>query len=211
VTPERWQKIDSIFRGAVRLDAAKRTSYLDDACGADADLRAEVDSLLAADRADNPLAGSALDSLDTGELASAVGNWCAAAPEHAPADSAPTVGWFGTAAAVEPVVGWLVCVRGPEEGRDYRIRSEHNRIGRDRLMDICLRGDNRVSRDTHAIVTYDPRQNQFRVSPGHARGIIYLNGRLLDSPSPLRPRDIIELGDTGLQFVPFCGERFQWK
>jgi hypothetical protein len=31
---------------------------------------------------------------------------------------------------IDPVVGWLVCVKGPDRGRDYRIRSEKNFIGR---------------------------------------------------------------------------------
>ena len=218
MTPERWQQIDTIFRHAVRLDACQRTAYLADACRADADLRAEVDSLLASDGTPNPLNGSALDSFQTEELASAVADWRPPAAFPAPATANPaaddpgrTVGVFETTAGVEPVVGWLVCVKGPELGRDYRIRSEMNRIGRDSRMDICLRGDARISRDTHAIITYDPRQDQFRLSPGNARGVVYLNGRYLDSSSLLSPRDLIELGETGLHFVPFCGERFQWK
>ncbi len=109
------------------------------------------------------------------------------------------------------MVGWLVCVKGPDLGRDFRIRSEQNRIGRNSLMDICVPGDKRISRDTHATITYDPRHNQFRLAPGRARGMVYLNGRSLDAPAPLRSYDMIELGETRLQFVPFCGEDFQWK
>ena len=30
----------------------------------------------------------------------------------------------------DPVVEWLVCIDGPEKGRDYRIRSGNNYIGR---------------------------------------------------------------------------------
>ena len=29
-----------------------------------------------------------------------------------------------------PVTGWLVCVDGPEKGRDYRLHEEYNYIGR---------------------------------------------------------------------------------
>src|SRR5262249_26846325 len=31
---------------------------------------------------------------------------------------------------ISPVVGWLVCVEGPDKGRDFRIHSEKNFIGR---------------------------------------------------------------------------------
>lgn len=220
MTPERWQKIESVFREAVRLDGVKRVSYLEEACRGDADLRAEVDSLLASDGSGGPLDGSALDVFDTEAIVSAVGAWgdgakpVAPVPtliEHgAPAGSDRTIG-LSQVAGMDPVVGWLVCVKGPDQGRDYRIRNERNRIGRDSLMDICVAGDNRISRDTHATITYDPRHNLFRLSPGQARGIVYLNGRLLDAPSTLSAYDMIELGETGLQFVPFCGECFQWK
>ena len=48
VTPERWRRIEELFAHAVELRAAERASFVGDACGDDADLRAELDSLLAA-------------------------------------------------------------------------------------------------------------------------------------------------------------------
>src|SRR5690242_13732720 len=30
----------------------------------------------------------------------------------------------------DPVVGWLVCVEGPDRGKDYRLHSEKNFVGR---------------------------------------------------------------------------------
>ncbi len=46
---ERWQQIRSIFEQAVELEAVARATFLDGACGDDAELRREVDSLLDAD------------------------------------------------------------------------------------------------------------------------------------------------------------------
>jgi tetratricopeptide (TPR) repeat protein len=47
-TPERWQRIEALYHAALGRDPATRAAFLDGACGRDADLRREVDSLLAA-------------------------------------------------------------------------------------------------------------------------------------------------------------------
>ena len=45
--PERWRRIGDLFHRAQEQGAADRVRFLDDACGGDAALRAEVESLLA--------------------------------------------------------------------------------------------------------------------------------------------------------------------
>jgi serine/threonine protein kinase/tetratricopeptide (TPR) repeat protein len=47
MTPERWRRIDELCDVARQLNPAARESWLVRACGADADLRAEIDRLLA--------------------------------------------------------------------------------------------------------------------------------------------------------------------
>jgi hypothetical protein len=47
MTPERWRQIEEIFQAAVERDDAERDDYLNETCGDDADLRREVESLLA--------------------------------------------------------------------------------------------------------------------------------------------------------------------
>ena len=46
---ERWQQIRRIFEQAIDLDGTARAGFLQGACGDDAELRAEVDALIAAD------------------------------------------------------------------------------------------------------------------------------------------------------------------
>jgi serine/threonine-protein kinase len=46
MTPERWARIKDIFTDAVQLDPAVLNRYLDDSCGPDAELRAEIVRLL---------------------------------------------------------------------------------------------------------------------------------------------------------------------
>ena len=125
-------------------------------------------------------------------------------------DEGLTVGVLKAKLGVEPVVGWLVCIEGPDRGRDFRIRAQRNFLGRDVRMDICIAGDDQVSKDTHATLIYDPRGNIFRIAPGDARGMTYLNNESVDTPMNLKPYDLIEVGVTKLLFVPFCGEAFQW-
>ncbi|MEM1204926.1 MAG: serine/threonine-protein kinase [Acidobacteriota bacterium] len=52
-TPERWRRVREIFDGAIELDAARRSSYLDAECAGDDSLRGEVEGLL--DAAGDPL------------------------------------------------------------------------------------------------------------------------------------------------------------
>ena len=47
-TPERWPKIKEIVGAAIEREPAERCAFLDQACSQDHDLRAEVESLLAA-------------------------------------------------------------------------------------------------------------------------------------------------------------------
>lgn len=112
---------------------------------------------------------------------------------------------------IEPVLGWLVCVEGPERGRDYRILKERSSIGRDDNMDIHIGADLTISRHRHAIISFNPRDNTFKVVPGEGGGQTYLNGNVVDLPMPLNSYDCIELGETKLLFIPLCGEQFKWE
>lgn len=127
------------------------------------------------------------------------------------ADVGVTVAMVRKKIGIDPVVGWLVCVRGPEKGRDYRVRSERNAIGRGADMAICINGDEAISRENHAYISFNPRKGSFRIAPGDGRGMTYLNGEEVDVPMPLQAYDRIELGQTHLLFVPLCGERFGWE
>src|SRR5262245_13570435 len=51
---ERWRIIEEIFQTAVERGAAERAAVLTEACGGDADLRREIESLLAYEDAATP-------------------------------------------------------------------------------------------------------------------------------------------------------------
>ncbi len=111
----------------------------------------------------------------------------------------------------ELLVGWLVCVAGAEQGRDYRIWGRVNSIGRSDGNDIVIRSDSHISREAHARLGYDPKKNRFRLIPANNTNNIYLNGEVIDAAAPLNAYDLIEFGETKLIFVPLCTDRFTWE
>jgi hypothetical protein len=131
-------------------------------------------------------------------------------PPKIPAAPGETVGLMVKKHNMDPVVGWLVCIEGGEQGRDYRIRSEKNSIGRSELMDIAIGGDDTISRDNHAYLVFNPKNGIYRLQAGESRGLVYVNGEEVINYVELKAYDVIEIGETKLSFVPFCGEQFQW-
>ncbi len=112
---------------------------------------------------------------------------------------------------VKPVCGWLVCISGPRQGKDYKIKSGKNFIGRADDMDIQVLGDNKISRRNHGVVVFDPKKKEAVLLPGDSNGLVYHNEAAVYTPTVLNSYDVIELGDSKFVFVPFCGENFMWK
>ena len=122
-----------------------------------------------------------------------------------------TVGDMGQRLGLEPVVGWLVCIEGRDKGRAYELWGRINTIGRSERMDVCIKGDQSISKENHARLGYDPKNNRFRLIPAASTNNIYLNDDVVDVPTQLHPYDVIEFGETKLAFIPFCSSRFTWE
>jgi hypothetical protein len=112
----------------------------------------------------------------------------------------------------DPVVGWLVVLKGPGRGRSLEIGSGANPIGRAPGQKLCLNfGDPQISRERHAIVVYDPVSRRFFLQAGAGRNLTYLGDQLVLEPKEMNPGDTITVGDTVLHFVPYCGADFGWS
>nr|WP_051527177.1 FHA domain-containing protein [[Eubacterium] cellulosolvens] len=115
----------------------------------------------------------------------------------------------------QPVVGWLVSVKGDCYGQSFHLKSGINRIGRSTEMDVKLLQDQSVSRKEVASIVFDSRSRQFSILPGTQSGdLIYLDGNALYERQSLKGYEKIEFGDSNLNmylFVPFCGENFSWE
>jgi hypothetical protein len=132
-------------------------------------------------------------------------------PREPPADEGVTRALHREPSGISPVVGWLVCLEGPDKGRDYRLHSEKNFIGRSSSMDVSIAGDDSISREKHAAVSFEPKKKAFWLLPGDSSGLVYRNEEVVNGPIELHARDVIELGRTKLIFFPFCDDQFQWS
>ena len=113
--------------------------------------------------------------------------------------------------APAPVVGWLVAVGGPCRGTDYRIHTGYNYIGRE-AGDICIRGDNTISAERDANVTYVPQTKEFYIAHELGKNVLLVNGRpVIGGSTQLKNYDRITIGTTQLVFVGLCGEQFDWR
>ena len=88
---------------------------------------------------------------------------------------------------IKPVCGWIVCISGPRQGKDYKIISGKNFIGRADDMDIQILGDNEISRRNHAVIVFDPKKKETVLLPGDSNGLAYLNENAVDLPTSLNP------------------------
>ena len=126
-------------------------------------------------------------------------------------DDQVTIAMVKKDSGMDPVCGWLVCTDGVDKGRDYRIKTERNFIGRGAKMDIMISGDDSVSRDNHASITFDPRTLKFTIATGDGRGLVYLNQNVVETPKVLKAYDLVEIGETKLLFIPFSTEQYSWE
>lgn len=133
-----------------------------------------------------------------------------AVPNHKTGKEKDTVGFMVREQGMDPTVGWVVCVSGPEKGKDYRIRSERNLIGRSSSMQVSIQ-DESISRDNHASIIYNPHKATFKLQTGESRGMVYLNGEELLQPTEIKTGDKIKIGSSELMFVQFAGSFFDWK
>ena len=111
----------------------------------------------------------------------------------------------------KPTVGWLVCVKGGERGRDWRLHEGRNDIGTTADADVLL-ADRSAEKRRFCSVIYDGKHREFLVMPG-TTVLVYHNGVLLTEPEPLQDGDEIGIGgeEVLLCFQSFCGKnRTYW-
>lgn len=130
---------------------------------------------------------------------------------HTNDDNAKTMAYWDDQNGMEPVVGWLVCIEGPQKGVDFKVRTEKNFIGRSEEMHINISGDNAISRKNHAIISYNPKERNFFLIPGDGVGLVYHNNEAVYSPVELAGYDVIQMGKSKFVFIPLCGMHFEWE
>lgn len=125
-------------------------------------------------------------------------------------DEEKTVGLHTAIKGNRMLAGWLVCTKGNERGRDYRIYYGFNDIGRNHSMDICIADDLNVSPDKHCSIIYDTKKSEFHLLP-HEGSITRVNQEMIVGPYLLQDGDMIELGMSEFTFVAFCKGERTWE
>jgi len=112
---------------------------------------------------------------------------------------------------MEPVVGWLVCLKGAYKGESFELKTRRNTVGRSLKMDIALAKELSVSRDRHAIITYEPIKRKFYIQCGEGSGLTYVNNEVLMTPREIVDYDLIRMGNCKLILRTLCNSEFSWN
>lgn len=90
----------------------------------------------------------------------------------------------------DPVVGWLVVVKGPGLRRSLEVGTGANSIGRAGNQKVRLDfGDTHISRERHAVLVYEPRKRCFFLQNGEVRNLTYINDKFVLAALPLAGGD----------------------
>lgn len=120
-----------------------------------------------------------------------------------------TIGIYQASLNIDPVVGWIVCMKGAERGRSYQLHSGRNFVGRDLKMDIAIPDDKSISREQHCTIVFDPRKCMFILSRGLGE-IILVEDAVIQDMFVLKGNERITLGTSEFIFIPFCTEERSW-
>lgn len=98
------------------------------------------------------------------------------------------------------VVAKLTIAEGPGAGKAVNIFSGTNQIGRGDDMRVQLNfGDDTISRQQHAVITYDAKSLEVRIYDGGKSGGLWVNGSRVTSDQAVKFGDLIKLGETTLK------------
>lgn len=120
-----------------------------------------------------------------------------------------TASLLAASMGADPVTGWLVCVSGAEKGRDYRLHSGKNTIGRSWKMSICIVEDMSIASENHAYIMYDPENFAFTLKKGE--GETFLNDVSTEHAVELKVGDKIKIGKSEFRFIPYCCPERNWS
>lgn len=106
-----------------------------------------------------------------------------------------------------PVIGWMVCIDGPDKGKDFAlvISPDGNGIGASEKMAVMVRDDKNVLEENHAIIRFDENCQKCYIAPGYGKRIIRLNNTIVFAPMYLKPYDRILIGKSEFVFMPYGG------
>jgi pSer/pThr/pTyr-binding forkhead associated (FHA) protein len=98
------------------------------------------------------------------------------------------------------VVAKLTVIEGAGSGNSVKIFTGTNQIGRGDDMRVQINfGDDTISRQQHAVITYDAKNLEVRIYDGGKPGGLWVNGTQVTSDQAVKFGDLIKLGETTLK------------
>ncbi|MBU1240505.1 FHA domain-containing protein [Myxococcota bacterium] len=110
-----------------------------------------------------------------------------------------------------PVVGWIVSINGPLKGKDYRLFTGFNSIGRSIANKVQITGDESISREKQAAIIFDHQNLKYYIQHGGGQNLSYVNKNPVLTPTEIKKGDHITIGNTEFIFIPFCDSTFSWQ
>lgn len=98
-------------------------------------------------------------------------------------------------------MGMLVCVAGQMAGEAFVLKEGENVIGRGANMDVALIYEDTISRQQHAMLVWDARQQAFMLQYDESRQDVWINENSVPSGSVVADRDVLRLGTCELILV----------
>lgn len=109
------------------------------------------------------------------------------------------------------VTGWIVQIDGAHPGKEFRIHSGYNYIGRQE-GDIKIEGDDYISSVKDSQIYYDAVSTAFYIAHANGANAVRVNNEpVISGSAKLKAYDILTIGKTRFVFVPLCSERFKWE
>ena len=125
-------------------------------------------------------------------------------------DDDVTVAFHSPQKGNDYITGWLVCVSGPEKGRDYRVYHGINKVGRGDGMDIVIKDDKSISREKVCSIVYDIKTNKFFLLPA-SNGVVYLNDNNINKAEEIFTGDKFTIGKSTFEFIAYCRDGKKWE
>lgn len=118
---------------------------------------------------------------------------------------------YQTAAEIRMPVGWLVCIEGSEFGKCFTLQEGSNSVQIKENLLISPAAGSMETKTDIARIEYLEEGRIFKMSPGRARELIYVNDDLIFKPAILHNRDIVTVGEHSMMLFVCCDEKFSWR
>lgn len=108
------------------------------------------------------------------------------------------------------LTGWLVYVNGNRRGTAITLGKEDTLLGLDANREVIVLEEKELSQ-AYAVISYESINREFHIKPGKKRCLFYAGDNAVYNRNCMKAREMVEMGESKLIFIPFCSEDFDWS